>query len=179
MARPSKLTDAQWEAIGKKLLNNETSAAELAREYGVSKGIISQRFSKRIETVKTAAGLIVQANQTLELLNVSERVEAFNLAESLKAISGYGASAARNGMMTADILSSVALKQARSVGADLPLEENAETIKSVIAISRGANEAASIGLNLLAANKDAMREASNVNQSPENLLREISQLLPN
>lgn len=173
MARPSKLSDSQWETIGKRLLAKEKPAA-LAREYGISKGLISQRFSKRIEIVKDVAKQIVETDNAISQLNVNERIEAFNLADELKAISKHGASAARYGMQTAHRLSYIANVQAEKINEAASLEENAETIKSVMAMTRGANDAASIGLSLLNANKDANKNVDvEANGIPE-LLQFIS-----
>jgi hypothetical protein len=96
MARPSKLTDAQWEKIGKRLLAGE-SASSLAREFGVSKASVSARFSERVKNVKDAANQIVAAEAALSKLNVSEQLAARSLADDLKAISEHLAGAARFG----------------------------------------------------------------------------------
>ena len=47
MARPSKLTDKQWEEIKSRMLHGE-KAADLSREYKVSKASISERVSERL-----------------------------------------------------------------------------------------------------------------------------------
>lgn len=83
MARKSKHTDQTWEIIGKRLLAGE-SAASLAREYGVSKGLISQRFSKPIKNVNNVANQIIETEKAISLLNVNERIAAFNLVEEKK-----------------------------------------------------------------------------------------------
>ena len=156
MGRPSKLTDIQWEAIGKRLLAGE-KGARLAREYGVSTASISVRFSKRTQNVKDVAKQIVATDKAVFLLNGNERIEAFNLADELKAISKDGASAARYGMQTAHRLSKIANAQADRIEETANLEENTEALKSVMAMTRGANDAAQIGLNLLNANRDMVK----------------------
>ena len=98
MARPSKLTDQQWERIGKRLLAGESTSG-LAREFGISKGLISQRFSKRTETVKAAASLLVRTDEAMNRLNVSEQLAARSLADTLKSISMHLGSAANYGAM--------------------------------------------------------------------------------
>ena len=96
MGRPSKLTDAQWEAIGKRLLAGESTSA-LARELGVSKDAVSSRFSKRTETIKAVANQLVATDRAMANLNVSEQMAARSLADDLKAVSEHLASAARYG----------------------------------------------------------------------------------
>jgi ABC-type transporter Mla subunit MlaD len=154
MGRPSKLTDAQWERIGKRLLSGE-SAASLAREYGVSKAAISTRFSKRIETVKTVANQLVEAEKAFSNLNVSEQVAARSLADELRAISSHLASAARYGAMTAHRLSGIAHGQVEKVD-DAEPEKSTEALQRVAVLTKMANASAEIGINLLRANKEAV-----------------------
>lgn len=154
MARPSKLTDKQWESIGKRLLQGE-SAASLSREFGVSKAVISSRFSKRTETIKTVANQIVATESALELLNVSEQIAARSLADELKAVSAHLASAAKYGAATAHRLSGIAHGKVAEIDDSKPLdEESLEALKGIATLTRMANNAAEIPLNLLRANKD-------------------------
>jgi len=156
MARPSKLTDAQWEAIGKRLLNGE-SAAALAREYKISKASISVRFSKRIETVKTVASQLVAAESAMSLLNVSEQIAARSLADDLKDISMHLAGAARYGAATAHRLSGIANSKVAEIDDAMPLDEDGmQALKSIAVLTRMANESSEIPINLVKANKEAV-----------------------
>ena len=159
MARPSKLTDAQWEKIGKRILAGE-SAASLAREFGVSKAAISQRVSKRVDAVKDAANQLVAADVAMSKLNVSEQITARSLADDLKAISMHLAGAARHGAATAHRLAGIANMKAAEVDDAAPLDDRSrEALKDVAVLGRMANEASEIGLNLLKANKDSIEAA--------------------
>ena len=161
MARPSKLTDAQWEKIGKRLLADE-SAASLAREYGVSKATISIRFSQRVQKVKEVANQLVTTDRAMSLLNVSEQMAARSLADDLKAIGDYTAQAARSGAETSSILNAMAVKKARLLNHNAPMDEEALTsLKGIAALTRTANEAAQIGTDLMKASKDLVDEANN------------------
>src|SRR5882724_2259578 len=80
MGRPSKLTERQWEEVGKRLLGGEKPAA-LAREFKVSKATLSERFSKRTETVKSVANQIVETRDALDALGLSEQLAAISLAD--------------------------------------------------------------------------------------------------
>lgn len=159
MGRPSKLTDAQWEAIGKRLLAGESTSA-LAREYGVSKTAVSIRFSKRNETIKTVANQIVDTERALSKLNVSEQMAARSLADTLKDISDHLAGAARFGAMTAHRLAGIAATQVEKIDDVDPLTKSATQLMSVSALMKLANGASEIGINLLRANKDAVDEAN-------------------
>jgi len=161
MARPSKLTDAQWEAIGKRLLNGE-SAAALAREYKISKASISVRFSKRIETVKTVASQLVAAESAMSLLNVSEQIAARSLADDLKDISMHLAGAARYGAATAHRLSGIANSKAAEIDDATPLDDDGiKTLKGIAALTQVSNASAETGLRLLQANKDIISPDDN------------------
>lgn len=154
MGRPSKLTDAQWEKIGKRLIAGE-SAASLAREFKVSKASISVRFSKRIETVKSVANQIVATEEAMSLLNVSEQMAARSLADDLKSISSHLAGAGKYGAMTAHRLSGIAHGQVEKVD-DAEPEKSMEALQRIGILTKMANASSEIGLNLLKANKDSM-----------------------
>ncbi|MDW3684891.1 helix-turn-helix domain-containing protein [Cupriavidus sp. CV2] len=159
MGRKSKLTDAQWEAIGKRLLAGDAASA-LAREYGVSKTAISIRFSKRNETIKTVANQIVETERALSKLNVSEQMAARSLADSLKDISEHLAGAARFGAMTAHRLAGIAAQQVEKIDDVEPIEKSMKALIGVSTLTKLANGASEIGLNLLRANKEALEDAS-------------------
>lgn len=159
MGRPSKLTDAQWEQVGKRLLAGESTSA-LAREFGVSKTAISVRFSKRNETIKIVANQIVETERALSKLNVSEQMAARSLADSLKDISEHLAGAARYGAMTAHRLAGIAAQQVEKVDDAEPLTKSMQQLLGVQALTKMANGASEIGLNLLRANKEALEDAS-------------------
>lgn len=155
MARPSKLTDAQWESIGKRLLSGE-SAAKLSREFRVSKAAISTRFSKRNETIKSVANQIVETERALSFLNVSEQIAARSLADDLKAISEHLAGAARFGAATSHRLAGIAHNKVAEIDDAKPLDEDSlAALKGIAVLTRMANDASEIGLNLLRANKDS------------------------
>lgn len=179
MARPSKLTDRQWEAIGKRLLSGESTSA-LAREFGVSKGLISQRFSKRTESVKAAASLIVQTDEALSKLNISEQISAKSLADELKAISTHLASASKYGAMTARRLMGIAHQQSQIIDDADPLgEQSMEALKGIRALAVTANDASLIGRDLLKANKEAIDGMNKPQDDQSAFLRELSARLPN
>jgi hypothetical protein len=156
MARPSKLTDAQWEAIGKRLLAGE-SAASLAREFGVSKAAVSGRFSERNQKIKNVANQIVETERALSFLNVSEQLAARSLADDLKAISEHLAGAARFGAATSHRLAGIAHNKVAQIDDAKPLDDDdsLKSLKSIAVLTRMANDASEIGLNLLRANKDS------------------------
>ncbi|WCM21373.1 helix-turn-helix domain-containing protein [Paraburkholderia bryophila] len=167
MGRPSKLTDAQWETLGKRLLANE-SAAALAREYGISKASISSRFSKRVETIKTVANQIVEVERSLSFLNVSEQIAARSLADDLKAISEHLAGAARFGAATSHRLAGIAHNKVAEIDDAQPLTaEGIESLKDVAVLTRIANSSSEIAINLLRANKETVDDLNRQDLHPE------------
>jgi len=165
VGRPSKLTDAQWSEIQRRLLAGEKQAA-LAREFGISKAALGERVSKRTETIRTVAKDIVRAEIALHKLPVSEQFMAVTLAEELKAISGHLAGAARFSAATSHRLAGIANARVQEVD-DVNLTDESElTLKSLAVLQRMANDASVIPLNLLAANK-ALVERNNAPSEDE------------
>jgi hypothetical protein len=158
MGRPSKLTDKQWDEVKKRLAGGE-KAADLAREYGVSKTAISTRVSKRIETVKSVANQIVSAEEALKSLPVSEQLLTLSLADDLRAISRHLAGAGKFGAATAHRLSGIANAKVQEIDDAAPLDEKSlEALKGVAVLTKLANEAAQIPIGLLQANKETVKE---------------------
>lgn len=180
MGRPSKLSDAKWEELKQRLAKGE-KAADLAREYNVSKAAISTRVSKRIETIKTVANQIVTAEEALSSLSISEQLLTVSLANDLRAISTHLAGAAKFGAATAHRLNGIAHSKVQEIDDAAPLDAGSlDALKGVAVLTKLANDASQIGVNLLAANKDMIKEANQgKNQDPAVFLREVAALLPN
>lgn len=158
VGRPSKLSENQWDEIKARMVKGE-KAADLAREFKISKTRISERVAKRIETVKAVANQLVSAETALRSLPVSEQISAMNLADELKSISTHLVGAARFGSATAHRLAGIANAKVSEIDDADPLSsQSVETLKGVSALTRLANDASTIGLNLMAANKDRLRE---------------------
>lgn len=180
MGRPSKLTDRQWEEIGKRLLAGE-KAAKLAKEFGVARATISERFSDSVRNVKTVANQLVAADQALKELPLSEQVSAISLAQDLIAMSNHLAGAGKYGAATAHRLSGIAHMKVQEIDDAKPLDDKSiEALKGVAVLTKLANESSQIAVNLLAANKETiqrMREGETGDKA--DLLREIQAALPN
>jgi Helix-turn-helix domain of resolvase len=179
MGRPSKLTEQQWEQLHKRLLAGEKAAA-LAREFGVSPAVISNRFSKRIETVKAVANQVVAAEQEFRKLNVNEQLQALTLMDDLRAISTHLAGAAKYGAASAHRLAGIANAKVQEIDDAAPLDEKSlESLRGVAALTKIANECSVIGRDLLAANKDMIKDAqAGKNDDPAKFLAELAEHLP-
>lgn len=169
MARPSKLSLEQWEEIEKRLATGE-SASALAREFGVSETAIRKKFgsnksiSSKSSKVREVAEKLAEAQTALAELPIRQQYVAISLADKLRNISDNLASAAQYGAQTAHRLNALANSEVSKVDDAEPLA-SVENLKGVAALTKLANESASIALNLISANKDAIKKINDGNES--------------
>lgn len=158
MARPSKLTESQWQEIERRLIEGAGVRA-LGKEYGISPGQISKRFPNSVsKSIQTVAEKLADAHSALDVLPMQHRALAVSLADKLRSISSHLASAAEYGAATAHRLNALANSEVAKVDdADVLSPESMEAMKGVAALTRLANDSSSIALNLLAANKDTVQ----------------------
>ena len=165
MGRKSNLTDEQWEAIRQRLLKGETSRA-IAEDYPqISASSIRGKFGKQSniavhsDQVKETAQKIADAQLALQALPPVNRPAALDLAASLQSISASLARAAELSSKTAHRMAHLANSEAAKVDDVNPLTvgTSVEALKGVAALTKMANEAGSLGLNLLNANRDRMK----------------------
>lgn len=157
MARPSKLTPAQWKELERRYLEGGESASALAREFGISPSTVSERFSKVSEKVSEVANKLANAQAALAELPVAQQYRALSLAEKLVSISGSLASAAELGAKTAHRLHALANAEVAKVDDASPLQ-SLEALKGVGVLAKLANESSQIAVNLLAANRDTVKQ---------------------
>lgn len=158
MGRKSKLTDEQWAEVERRIIEG-ASVRALAREFGISEASIRERIAKhgKTATVQEVARKIVDAEVSLAALPLSAQISAQNLAARLRAISNSLAQAAELGAATAHRLTHLANAEVQKVDDANPLE-SLGNLKGVAVLTKMANESAAIGLNLLAANKDRVKQ---------------------
>jgi hypothetical protein len=159
MGRISKLTDKQWEVITQRLLDGDT-ARSLAREFGITESAIRKRLGAQTNSIKTVANQIVETDRALKALPIGAQIRARTLAERLAAISDHLAGAAEYNAATAHRLSGIAHAKVAEIDDAAPLDsQSMEALKGIAVLTRMANEASEIPLNLLNANKDAAKAA--------------------
>lgn len=159
MARPSKLTPAQWAEVERRAAEGE-SARALAREFGVDEAAIRRRVSPQTPRIIAAAEKVAEARSALAELPPAQQYRALNLADKLRNISTSLASAAELGAATAHRLQSLANSEVQKIDDAQPLA-SLEAMKGVKALTDLANGASSIALNLLAANKETVTRIHN------------------
>ena len=160
MARPSKLTPAQWGEVERRFLSGE-SASALGREFDVSEAGIRKKFgsshsvSSNGAKVREVALKLAEANTALHALPPAHRVVAVDLSEKLRNISESVASAAELGAKTGHRLHALANNEVCKVDDAAPLSEDSiAALKGVGVLTKLANESLMPALNLLSANKE-------------------------
>ena len=156
MGRKSKLSEAQWAELFRRVMDGESRRA-LGEEYGISEASIRQREAKTGKTkeVQQVARMIVETESALKSLPISAQISAQNLAGKLRSISESVASAADLGAKTGHRLHALANSEVSKVDDADPLsEESISALKVVGVLTKLANDSLAPALNLLAANKD-------------------------
>ena len=151
--RPPALTPEQQEEVRRRLAAGEGVRA-LAAEFKVGKATIG-RLAGHAGRVREVAQKVAEAHMALAELPLAHQHQALSLAEKLRSISDNLAAAAMHGAATAHRLNALANAEVGKVDDAAPLE-SLEALRGVGALSKLANESASIALNLLAANKPTM-----------------------
>lgn len=177
MGRPPKLSNAQWEQIRLRLLEGE-SARALGREFGVSEAAIRKKVSAQVSEIKSVANQIASAQTALSKLPIGSQISAQTMAQRLMSISNHLASAADYGAATAHRLAGLAQGKVAEIDDAAPLtDESLTALKGVAVLTKLANEASEIGVNLLRANKDAI-DGMNKQAQSEPLVFEITTSAP-
>lgn len=136
----------------------------MAREFDISEAAIRKRFGAQNKTIKEVASQLATAEIAFRALPVSAQISARTLADELKEISLHLAGAAKYGAATAHRLSGIANAKVQEIDDSAPLSpESIEALKGVSALTRLANDASNIGVNLLAANKETIKR---LNEAP-------------
>lgn len=155
MARPSKLTPDQWKEVERRVIAGDPIRA-VARDFGINEAAIRQRVSTQTPRVKMVAEKLAEAQTALAELPVHQQYVAVSLAEKLRNISDNLAAAAQYGAQTAHRLSALANSEVAKVDDADPLQ-SVENLKGVAALTKLANESATIALNLLSSNKETVQ----------------------
>lgn len=158
MGRKSSLTEKQWSEIERRLLAGEKCRA-LAREFDISEAAIRKRCGAQTKQVKDVANQLVAAETAFRALPIGAQIQARTLADELKEISMHLAGAARYGAATAHRLSGIANAKAGEIDDARPMDEKSrEALGDIAALTRLANGAAEIGMDLIKATKDIKPE---------------------
>lgn len=116
----------------------------------------------------------------MRALPIGAQISARTLADELKDMSGHLAKAGNFGAATAHRLSGIAHAKVLEIDDAAPLgQESIESLKGVAALTKLANDSSQIAINLLAANKEKIREINSGEATePGQLLAELVAHLP-
>ena len=173
MGRKSSLTPEQWAEVERRHLIDGQSVNSLAKEFGINEAAIRRKINpKKSEGKSHEKSLRLLAAEKIEaekvLQGISESVSSlpmvrqrtFNaLVEKLTTISHNLADAASYGASTAHRLAAMANSHLDKVDGVNP-EASIETLKTVSALTKMANDSSEIPINLLRANKDLIDSAA-------------------
>lgn len=165
VGRKSKLTPEQWAEIERRLIEGESRRA-IGREFGISEAAIREKLAGPVDEIKDVAKALAEAETRLAALPPLAQVSAQTLAAKLRSISHNLASAAEHGAATAHRLNALANSEVGKVDDAKPLE-SMESLKGVAVLTKLANDSASIALNLLAANKETVKQLNDDQPSEE------------
>lgn len=157
MPRKSKLTDKQWEQIGKRYIAGEKGCA-LAREFGVTEGGIRKKFSTKRVQIKTVGNQLFEAEKALKALPISTQIDVRTFADDLHAINLHMASAGKFNSATAHRLAGIAHGQVKNIDKDNPMETQ-EVLQCISAMVKMSNESSFIPLGLIKANAEQISNA--------------------
>ena len=175
MARPSKLSPEQWAEVEGRFQAGET-ASSLARVFGVDEAAIRRKFRRETPIVRAAAEKLADGQRAVAALPVALQPVAIDLAAKLRNISTSLASAAELGAATAHRLHALANSEVAKVDDAEPLA-SAESLRAVAGLVKLGNDAAQIGVNLLAANKERIKAADDQAESQQQAVTSIG-LIP-
>jgi len=159
MGRPSKLSPAQWEEVERRLAAGE-GASDLSREYGVHPSQVTRRVAQKSQKVREVAQKVAEANTALAELPVAQQYSALSLAETIGNVMKSSAKAAELGAKTAHRLQALANTEAAKIDDANPGSGASEaSLRTVAMLTKVSNEAAAMGMGLIAATKDRMAKA--------------------
>ena len=133
------------------------SIRSIADQFKISEGALRKRFSTRVQTIKVVANQMLIANNNFQNLPTSSKISTQDYFEKLRDMQNNLIGAASNGAATSHRLSAIANQQVQKLDdADPMTEAGISIIKGIAALTRTANEASEIAINLIKANKDVI-----------------------
>ena len=153
-----RLTPLQWTNIHTRIRMGEKKA-DLAREYGITRQAINQKFAGVVEEspIETAAAKIVMAheyaNEELQKMTPKTQKQAWDMAKALMSISESLTEGALQGAINFRRLATMANEMTEDM---LERGGDSEMLAVISALSKTANEAAAPSLNLLNINRSTV-----------------------
>lgn len=176
MASSKKIPPSKWADILRRFIVEGESASALAREIGVTEGAIRKRAGTKRYEVKDLANQIVTSQKKYDSYDDSTKVLVDDMVSQLRAISNNIARAAISSSATSARLSKIAEAQTLKIDEDNPME-TAEELQAISALTKMANDAAIIPMNLI--NSSKRDKASDSSANIESAIERLIDRLPN
>jgi transposase-like protein len=133
--------------------------SDLAKEYGVHPSQVTRRVSQVSQSVRNAAQKMAEAQAAVAELPTAQQYHAMSLAEKIRNTMTSLASSAELGAKNSHRLSALANSELMKVDDADPMK-SVETLKGVSALTKLANESASIAVSVLGAQRDTVKRVT-------------------
>lgn len=184
----AKITKDQWLLIERRHLVDGESINSLAKEYGVNESSVRRKlYPKNAESKKVANSLLELANEKFNIekqgrknaekiaeLPIQKQLIVDDIYKQLSNISRLTASVAESEANNAQKLSAV--KSVQILNLD-PEQPDPSIVAMVKVLGETVNDSLKPALNLLAANKDRIKQADDQREAEAALIHEI-ELIP-
>jgi predicted DNA-binding protein YlxM (UPF0122 family) len=155
MAAIPKISEKQKKEIAARYELGE-SMRKIALSYNVTEGAIRKLVGTHIKPLKAVAKQLATAELAMESFSIGTQVKIRTMTDTLKGITEHISSAAEYSARNAHRLSVIANGQIDKIDeVDPMLTEDA--MRSVAALTKMANEASQIPINLLNASKEQLK----------------------
>lgn len=158
MGRKSTLTDAQLVEAKRRYTAGEP-LRKVAEAMGIAYSTLRDRIADQSDHIKSLANQMVSTERAIMALPIPDQITVQNLASRLRVISDSMASAADLSAKTSHRLAALANAEIQKVDDADPLK-SIDALKGALALTEFSNKAAFIPLNLLAANREAIKAMS-------------------
>lgn len=169
MGRKSKLTEAQRSDAQRRRIAGEPWRS-IASGLNISVSALRENISGDCAEIEKVANKLLDAERALTNLPIAQQITAQSLVDELRAVSMHMASAAKYSAATAHRLSGIAHANVQKIDDSMPLDEGGiESLRGVATLTKMANDASSIPLGLMNANRDRMNSLADNQPKPMNL----------
>lgn len=148
MARPSKLTQRDWDKIRDRIDAGEP-LRQVGADFGISPAAISRRFATVSKQTQQIATQLAAAHTALETLPKAEQYRAMSLAEKIRGMAESLTHAGELGAKNAHRLMAMANEEVQKLDMGGDGVEMGSALKGVAALTAVANESGKIALGML------------------------------
>lgn len=159
MARPSKLTEKQWDEVIRRHLAGE-SISKLAAEFSIARSAMSEKISDRSNRIKTVANQMVTAERAMKELPVTDRVHVETVRSRLSILEDVYLQTADIAARNSRYMHNLAGEQKQYVDDAQPLASKSSrgAVDAFIKLTNAGNAAMVIPSTLLKASQERLKD---------------------